>query len=142
MKDIIEQNYRSLVISQDLGLGMMLWMTHFFPAETWRVFIANGASRCLTLCGSILPAYFCREPGAATVKFAFTNYGVSLGLQAVETWPDRVARLMNSLFEDVSDPRQNTIRRRSSDAAFHTREFQPATRSGHVSTACKPSETP
>ena len=35
MKDIIEQNCSSLVISQDLGLGMMLWMTHFFPAETW-----------------------------------------------------------------------------------------------------------
>ena len=24
-----------LVITQDLGLGMMLWMTHFFPGEDW-----------------------------------------------------------------------------------------------------------
>lgn len=44
------------------------------------------------------PGYFCRELGAPSVKFAFTNYGVSLGLQAVEAWPERVARL-NSFFE-------------------------------------------
>ena len=35
------------------------------------------------------------------MKFAFTNYGVSLGLQAVDEWPARVTRL-NSFFETYS----------------------------------------
>jgi hypothetical protein len=33
------------------------------------------------------------------VKFAFTNYGVSVGLQAVNTMPERVRRL--NLFFDA-----------------------------------------
>jgi hypothetical protein len=39
------------------------------------------------------PGYFCREPHAPGVKFAFTNFGVSLGLQAVGEMKDRVERL-------------------------------------------------
>jgi len=31
-------------------------------------------------------------------KFAFTNYGVAVGLQAVPAWPERVARL-NAFFD-------------------------------------------
>jgi hypothetical protein len=37
--------------------------------------------------------YFCREPDLPDTKFAFTNYGVSIGLQAVAAMPRRVARL-------------------------------------------------
>ena len=37
MKTIVERSYRDLVITQDLGLGMMLWMTSFFPEERWAV---------------------------------------------------------------------------------------------------------
>ncbi len=39
------------------------------------------------------PGYFCREPLQQNVKFAFTNYGVSLGLQAIDLWPERVHAL-------------------------------------------------
>ena len=42
--------------------------------------------------------YFCREPGLHHVKFAFTNYGVSVGLQAVNAIPERIRRL-NAFFE-------------------------------------------
>jgi hypothetical protein len=98
MKMIIERSYLDLTITQDLGLGMMLWMTRFFPDERWaRV----QRVRSLSMLDRIWidpPGYFCREPGASSVKFAFTNYGVSLGLQAVGMWPERVARL-NSFFE-------------------------------------------
>lgn len=31
MKQLIDSGYRSLSIDQDLGLGMMLWLCHFFP---------------------------------------------------------------------------------------------------------------
>ena len=66
-------------ITQDLGLGMMLWMTHFFPGRPGRASCASVRSRRSTGCGSIRPGYFCREPGLRDVRFAFTNYGVSVG---------------------------------------------------------------
>ena len=42
--------------------------------------------------------HFCREPHSPETKFAFTNYGVSLGLQAVGAMPGRVGEL-NQFFE-------------------------------------------
>ena len=64
----------------DLGLGMMLWMTQFFPEEAWAV---SQKARCLQMLDEmwIEAGHFCREPGTR-IKFAFTNYGVSVGLQA------------------------------------------------------------
>jgi hypothetical protein len=98
MKTIIERSYRNLVIVQDLGLGMMLWMCRFFPEDEWARVHRERSLAMLDRMWIDPPGYFCREPRAHTVKFAFTNFGVSLGLQAVEAWPDRVARL-NSFFE-------------------------------------------
>jgi hypothetical protein len=98
MKTIVERSYENLVITQDLGLGMMLWMTCFFPEERWARVQRDRSLAILDRMWIDPPGYFCRELGAHTVKFAFTNFGVSLGLQAVGTWPDRVARL-NSFFE-------------------------------------------
>ena len=45
--------------------------------------------------------YFCRGHGLPDVKFAFTNYGVSVGLQAVGAMPERVRRL-NAFFDGYS----------------------------------------
>jgi len=98
MKMIVEQSYSDLTITQDLGLGMMLWMTSFFPEERWARVQRERSLANLERMWIDPPGYFCREPGAPSVKFAFTNFGVSLGLQAVEVWPERVARL-NSFFE-------------------------------------------
>ena len=42
--------------------------------------------------------YFCREPYARSVKYAFTNYGVSVGLQAVNAMSERI-RVLNGFFE-------------------------------------------
>jgi hypothetical protein len=93
MRELIDRSYRQLVITQDLGIGMMLWMTHLFPEEAWA---RLQRERCL----EILPrlwvepeGYFCREPGLTSVKFAFTNHGISIGLQAVGAMPDRIERL-------------------------------------------------
>ena len=98
MKAIIERSYEHLVITQDLGLGMMLWMTCFFPEQEWARVQRERSLAILDRMWIDPPGYFCREPGAHTVTFAFTNFGVSVGLQAVAAWPDRVARL-NSFFE-------------------------------------------
>ncbi len=97
MRLLITRSAPGLHITQDLGLGMMLWMTQFFPAEDWA---ATQKARCLeTLDGMwVEEGYFCREPGARRVRFAFTNYGVSVGLQAVGAMPRRVSSL-NAYFE-------------------------------------------
>lgn len=93
MHALVERSYRDLVITQDLGVAMMLWMSHFFPHEDWAVIQRRRAVQVLDKMWIDPPGYFCREPGYHTVKFAFTNYGVSIGLQAHGLWPERVRRL-------------------------------------------------
>ena len=99
MRELVERSYRSLRITQDLGLGMMLWLSHFLPTEPWAMIQRNRALATLDAMWVDPPGYFCREPGLPHVTFAFTNYGVSLGLQAVGEWTDRVER-MNTFFAD------------------------------------------
>ena len=93
MRTLIERSWHDLVITQDLGLGVMLWMTHFFPAEEWAVAHRARALRVLDHLWMDQPGYFCRDLNLESVKFAFTNYGVSIGLQAVGLWADRVRRV-------------------------------------------------
>ena len=92
MRRLIDMHYEDLDITQDLGLGMMLWLTHFFPTEQWAI---TQKQRCVgTLQAIWNPAgYFCREPYLPHVKFAFTNFGVAIGLQAVGAMQDRVDSL-------------------------------------------------
>jgi hypothetical protein len=99
MRALIERDWRSLSIEQDLGLGMMLWLAHFFPEEQWATAQTARSLRTLNAMWVDPPGYFCRAPGLRGSKFAFTNYGVSLGLQAVGAWPERVERL-NAFFEE------------------------------------------
>jgi hypothetical protein len=97
MKALINLSAPELFITQDLGLGMMLWMTHFFPEEEWA---ASQRGRCLRQLDAMWrqDSYFCREPELPKIKIAFTNYGVSVGLQAVRQMPERVRRL-NEFFD-------------------------------------------
>jgi hypothetical protein len=59
--------------------------------------MADHMQLALIACGSILRA-ISAAPSGADVTLAFTNYGISLGLQAVERHPDRVGRI-NKFFE-------------------------------------------
>jgi hypothetical protein len=97
MRLLMDQSAPRLLITQDLGIGMMLWLTHFFPEEHWA---RTQRARCLATVDRMWvdEGYFCREPGQGRVKFAFTNYGVAIGLQAVDAMPGRVQRL-RSFFE-------------------------------------------
>ena len=98
MRNLMARDADSLTIDQDLGLGMMLWLAHFFPDESWAKVQIPRALATLDRMWIDPPGYFCRAPRLPHVKFAFTNYGVSLGLQAVRRGFDRVARL-NAFFE-------------------------------------------
>jgi hypothetical protein len=89
MKEIIDKTAPDLVITQDLGLGMMLWMTHFFPEEGWaETPFARLARPDVDRGRLFLP----RVP-LPEMRFAFTNYGVSIGLQAADAMLERVERL-------------------------------------------------
>jgi hypothetical protein len=92
MRALIDTSFADLTITQDLGLGMMLWLSHFFPDEDWAV---TQRRRGIAMLDRMWRdnGYFCREPHLPGVKFAFTNYGVSVGLQAVDAMSDRVTRL-------------------------------------------------
>jgi hypothetical protein len=97
MRALIDASAERLNITQDLGLGMMLWLSHFFPLESWA---ATQRRRSLAVLDRMWhdDGYFCREPDLPYMKFAFTNYGVSVGLQAVQAMTERVPRL-NSFFD-------------------------------------------
>ena len=98
MRDLIERDWRKLDIEQDLGLGTMLWLAHLFPREPWAEAQTARSLRMLEEMWIDPPGYFSRAPWPRETKFAFTNYGVSLGLQAADVWPERVKRL-NAFFE-------------------------------------------
>lgn len=98
MKSLIDAVYAPLTITQDLGLGMMLWLAHFFPGEEWSRVQRERALATLDRMWIDPPGVFCREPYLPGVFFAFTNYGVSVGLQSVNAMDDRVVRL-NDFFE-------------------------------------------
>ncbi|MGA8965810.1 MAG: hypothetical protein WA723_22925 [Pseudolabrys sp.] len=97
MRALIDASAARLNITQDLGLGMMLWLSHFFPEEDWA---ATQRRRSLAVLDRMWrnDGYFCREPDLPYMKFAFTNYGVSVGLQAAQAMTERVLRL-NSFFD-------------------------------------------
>ena len=99
MHALMEREWPTLTIDQDLGLGMMLWLAHFFPQEEWAAVHTRRSLEMLSSMWVDPPGYFCRSLGLSNVKFAFTNYGVSLGLQAADAWPDRVNRL-NAFLEE------------------------------------------
>jgi hypothetical protein len=98
MRDIIELQYRALDIDQDLGLGMMLWLAHFFPDEPWAELQTRRSLDSLDELWTDPPGFFARASYAPQVRIAFANYGVSLGLQAAGVHEDRVAGL-NAYFD-------------------------------------------
>ncbi|QQO14731.1 hypothetical protein JJB99_00560 [Bradyrhizobium diazoefficiens] len=98
MQALIAAQSEQLDIDQDLGLGMMLWLAHFFPEESWAGLHRQRALDALDHLWVDPPGYFGRSRRQRHVRFAFTNYGVSLGLQAVNWHLDRAERL-NAYFE-------------------------------------------
>ena len=67
MRALIDASAAHLNITQDLGLGMMLWLTHFFPAEDWA---ATQRRRSLAMLDRMWreDGYFCREPNLPYIE--------------------------------------------------------------------------
>lgn len=98
MRAIMERQHPALRIDQELGLGMMLWLAHFFPEEDWAVAQRELSLAALDRWWVDPPGYFARASYARQVRIAFANYGVSIGLQSQDVWPERVGAL-NDYFE-------------------------------------------
>ncbi|MGH8120603.1 MAG: hypothetical protein ACRESK_08325 [Gammaproteobacteria bacterium] len=99
MQQLMTQSYKMLIINQDLGLGIMLWLCHFFPEEEWAEYQTRLSLHMLDRLWIDPPGYFCHQTGWKEIKFAFTNYGIALGLQAWDQWADRVEKL-NGYFDE------------------------------------------
>jgi hypothetical protein len=89
----IESSYRDLVITRDLDLGTMLWMTHFHADEPWARLHWGRCQRVLELLWVDPPGYFGRGPGATRTRSAVANHAISIGLQSVGATPERVEKL-------------------------------------------------
>ena len=98
MRAIMEVQYPGLEIDQDLGLGMMLWLAHFFPGEHWAQVQTRRTLAALDNLWTDPPGFFARASYAPRTRIAFANYGVSVGLQAASAHPDRVDKL-NAYFD-------------------------------------------
>lgn len=98
MRELIEKQYRSLVIDQDLGLGMMLWLAHFCPDEAWAKVHTVRSLAALDRLWTDPPGFFARSSQERDTRIAFANSGVALGLHAAGAWPERIAKL-NDYFE-------------------------------------------
>ncbi|WP_340105098.1 hypothetical protein [Rhodohalobacter sp. 8-1] len=99
MKELIDSSYKDLTIDQDLGLGMMLWMCQFHEDEEWAQFQKEQSLNTLDDLWIEPPGYFSRQRGRPNTKFAFTNFGISVGLQSVNEQQDRLEKL-NAYFSE------------------------------------------
>jgi hypothetical protein len=89
LRDRVEDTYGTLVVRQDLALGSMLWLTHFFPDEPWARAHEAHALEMLDRLWVDPPGYFCRLPGYEAIKYAFANHVIAIGLEAVNERPER-----------------------------------------------------
>jgi len=101
MWSLIADDYHSFRCSQDLGLGEVLWMTHHFPNEDWARHLRTVAEANLDRMWVDVDknrGYFRRDLRPTKMILAFSNFGVSTGIQSVGLWPERVQKL-NNFFE-------------------------------------------
>lgn len=65
MRDLMERDWRTLDVDQDLGLGMMLWLAHFFPDEPWAEAQTRHSLRTLETMWSTRPVISAARHGCA-----------------------------------------------------------------------------
>jgi len=97
LRERVEATSGSLVLRQDLALGVMLWLAHFFPDEPWSRLQTHRTLEMLDRLWVDPPGYFCRVQGYNAVKYASANFGISIGLEAASERPER-RRLVGEFF--------------------------------------------
>jgi len=106
LEGMVQKTYHSLAPDHGVDLGLLLWITHFFPGQPWAVALREKALDALDSRWVDPPGYFRRnlpEPWVGPVRsnrLALSNLSASIGLQAQGVWSSRVLRLHRYFLED------------------------------------------
>jgi hypothetical protein len=106
LEAMVQRTYRSLAPEHGVDLGLLMWITHFFPEKSWALELRERALAGLDARWVDPPGYFRRnlpEPWVGPVRsnrLALTNLSASIGLQAQGLWADRVNRLHRYFLEE------------------------------------------
>ncbi len=99
LEEMVRKTFQSLAPDHGVDLGLLLWITHFFPGEPWSLLLREQTLAALDARWVDPPGYFRRnlpEPWSSPLRsnlLAITNLSASVGLQAQRVWADRVRRL-------------------------------------------------
>jgi len=99
LEEMVMKTYRSLAPNHGADLGLLLWVTHFFPGEAWSLLLRERVLSALDARWVDPPGYFRRdlsEPWNGPTRsnrLAITNLSAAIGLQAQGLWAHRVRRL-------------------------------------------------
>lgn len=99
LEGMVRKTYQSLAPDHGIDLGLLLWITHFFPGEPWSLLVRERVLTALDARWIDPPGYFRRnlpEPWTGPLRsnrLALTNLSASIGLQAQGVWSKRVERL-------------------------------------------------
>jgi hypothetical protein len=106
LESMVLTTYESLAPNHGIDLGLLLWITHFFPHTPWALALRERTLATLDTRWVDPPGYFRRnlpEPWDGPVRsnrLALANLTASIGLQAQGVWPHRVERLHRYFLED------------------------------------------
>ena len=106
LEGMVRRTYQSLAPDHGVDLGLLLWITHFFPEEPWALALRERALAAMDARWVDPPGYFRRnlpEPWDGPVRsnrLALSNFSASIGLQAQGVWRRRVERLHRHFLED------------------------------------------
>jgi hypothetical protein len=99
LEGMVRKTFQTLAPDHGVDLGLLLWITHFFPGEPWSLLLRERALAALDARWVDPPGYFRRnlpEPWSSPLRtnlLAITNLTASVGLQAQGVWSSRVRRL-------------------------------------------------
>ncbi len=99
LEGLVQKTYQALAPDHGADLGLLLWVTHFFPDEAWSLLLRERVVSALDARWVDPPGYFRRnlsEPWNGPMRsnrLAITNLSAALGLQAQGLSAHRVQRL-------------------------------------------------
>jgi len=106
LEGLVRKTYQSLAPDHGADLGLLLWVTHFFPGQTWSLLLRERVLSSLDASWVDPPGYFRRdlsEPWNGPTRsnrLAITNLVAAIGLQAQGLWANRVERLHRYFTEE------------------------------------------
>ncbi len=92
MDRLVQAACARLRIDRDVTAGAALWLSHFFPDESWSRLLFDRSMGVLDRIWIESEGFFARSPHARNSRRAIGNYAITLGLQSHGLEPERVDR--------------------------------------------------